>query len=109
MQSERVKAQDMTPVTAEYRVGDEVRWFNHGGGFAKEKHGTVVAIVPASEPASAYVPEGMKISSNTVTGARLEQNYLVLVGARKRRLFRPLNSQLELVKRADDQKAAARG
>jgi hypothetical protein len=74
-------------------IGDRVVWESQAQGRWKTKQGKVVAVVPAYERASRYVPDGY----NKVDGwgmSRNHESYIVAVG---QNLYWPRVSALKVV------------
>lgn len=44
------------------KIGQKVRWTSQSGGSCREKHGEVIAEIPAGESAMAHVPDTAKKS-----------------------------------------------
>jgi hypothetical protein len=90
-------------MTSRFKVGDKVAWTSQAKGVKTEKHGEIVAVVPACWSINGIHREIVKATgaSSTWGGGmpRDHESYLVLVrqgGARKPKLYHPRVSALEL-------------
>lgn len=72
-------------------IGEQVRWTSQSWGYFREKHGTVVAIVPPYRDPRAYIPYGYWMKRGE--GANREhESYLIAVG---KRVYWPIVKKLE--------------
>lgn len=58
-----------------FRVGDQVAWKSQAGGYAKEKYGTVIVLVPAQNSPlkkmlSSFIPRGWRNARGDLQGSR---------------------------------------
>lgn len=65
------------------KVGQNVRWISQSQGFETEKHGEIIAAIPAGESAFAHVPETAKKSHIKFKDVSEKDRFLVAVPAGK--------------------------
>lgn len=62
------------------RIGDRVRWMSKSKGYATEKRGVVVAIVPVYGNPHDYIPKGFRAKGPCGFGSgRSQESYLIKV------------------------------
>lgn len=77
-----------------FEIGQQVRWRSQAGGYAKEKRGEIILVIPAGSPLPKSVVHAPKSKCHNPGGPRDHESYVVRTV--DGRLYWPRTDRLEL-------------